>query len=173
MNIRSLGAAVLLSFLAVACGATKPEVTTSGATSAANVARHKSYVVEISDTPPQGYSPAKRSKVVLDMARSKVDAELAKKGYVAASTADQADMVVQLAAGVRLVVDQPTASAAAAGADAEVDEVSTLSVNILDRKTKENLFAGSAKKDVHSKTVKDADVTSAVVEMLEPIPTKN
>ncbi len=131
---------------------------------------HKSYVIALTEKPPQGYSPAKRSKVVLDMARPKVEAELGKKGYVVAAAEEQADMIVELAAGVRVVVDQPTAAAAARGAEQDLDEVSTLTVNILDRKTKENLFAGSAKKEVHSQTVKDDDVTTAVAEMLEPIP---
>ena len=45
MKLGSLGAIALLTFLAGACGATKPEVTTSGVTSATNVAQHKSYVL--------------------------------------------------------------------------------------------------------------------------------
>lgn len=163
-------AVVLGLAAAAACGGTKPQVATTGSASAAGVARFKSYVMEIAETPPQGYSPAKRSKVVLEMARPKIEAELTKKGYVAASSEAEADLVVRVAAGVKTIVDQPTGAAQIAGADADADEVSTLAINILDRKTKESLFAGSAKKEIHSRTVKDADVTTAVTGILEPVP---
>jgi hypothetical protein len=160
--------ALAFGSLALGCGSARPEVQTSSTNTAA-MARYKTYAVDMSNPPPAGYSPASRSKTVLEMARPKVEAELGKKGYVAAAEAD-ADLLVHLAAGVKTVADQPTGAVAIAGGDTELDEISTLTVTIVERKSKESLFSGKAKKEVHSRAPSDADVTSAVGEMLEPIP---
>lgn len=158
-------------FVAVtaSCGGTKPQVETTSAASAASVAHYKTYSIEVATSAPKGYTLAKRSKVVLDMARPKIDAEMTKKGYVAKAGND-ADLVVHVAAGVKLGTEEPSSGELRAGVDTDVDEVSTLAVTIHDRKTNESLFSGSASKEIHSKTVKEADVSFAVTEILEPIP---
>lgn len=169
MVVRSFVPLVIVVALA-ACGATKPQVSTTGKASAAAVGSHKSYFLLIVETPPQGYAPAKRSQQVLEMAKPKIDAELAKKGYAGVASESEAELIVRVAAGVKQVVDQPTGSAQIAGVDSEVEELSTLAINIVDRTTGDSLFAGSAKKEIHSKSVKDSDVTAAVTGILAPVP---
>lgn len=169
MLTRSLASFAMLVALA-ACGATKPQIATTGKTSAAAVASHKSYFLLIVETPPHGYLPAKRSQQVLEMAKPKIDAELTKKGYASVASENEAELVVRVAAGVKQVVDQPTGSAQLAGVDSEVEELSTLAINIVDRTTGDSLFAGSAKKEIHSKSVKDSDVAAAVTGILAPVP---
>lgn len=165
---RSVSMLFLVSAAIVGCSSPKPDVRTSSS-NAAGIARHKSFSVEVSDTPPPGYSPAARSKNVMDMARPKVEAELARKGYVAATGAES-DLIVRLSAGVRTVVDQPSGRVAIEGAPADLDEVSTLAVTIIDRKSSESLFSGTAKKEIHRTTVKESDVAYAVTQILEPVP---
>jgi len=156
----------LVSVAVVGCSP-KPQVRTQS-TNAAGIAAHRTYLIELSETPPPGYAPAKRSKDVLEMARPKVDAELTRKGYVAGT--GETDLVVRLSAGVRTVIDEPSGRVAVEGAPADVDEVSTLAVAIVDRKSGENLFSGAAKKEVHRKGIKDSDVAYAVTQILEPVP---
>jgi hypothetical protein len=163
---------LVLSFF-VAAAATagcspNPQVQTNSA-NVAGVARYKTYLIEITDSPPAGYRPAARSRNVLEMARPKIEAAMGKKGYTASAGAE-ADLIVRVSAGVRTVVDQPTGTAAIDGAPSETDEVSTLVINIIDMKSKEKLFEGAAKKEIHSRQVKDEDVAFAVTQMLDPVP---
>ena len=77
---------------------------------------------------------------------------------------------MHLSAGVRKVADHPTGGAARAGADTDVDEISTLAVRIVDRKSQGTLFSGTAKKEFHSRQPQEEDVSGAVAEMLASIP---
>lgn len=164
----ALATLFLVTAAITGCASPPPHVETSSA-SPAGIALRKSFVIEVSDTPPPGYTPAARSRDVLDMARPKVEAELTRKGYVA-KAGGEADMIVRLSAGMRTVVDQPSGRVAAEGAPADVDEISTLALTIVDRKSSETLFSGTAKKEIHRQTVKDADVAYAVTQILEPVP---
>jgi hypothetical protein len=164
---RSLSLSVLCCLIVGGC-ATNPQVQTNSA-NVAGVARHKTFLIEMTESPPAGYKPAVRSKTVLEMARPKIEAALVKKGY-SASPGAEADLIVRVSAGVRTVVDQPTGTAAIDGAPSETDEVSTLVINIIDMKSKEKLFEGAAKKEIHSRQVKDEDVAFAVTQMLDPVP---
>ncbi len=158
---------VSLSNLA-ACGGSRTEVRTSSA-DVSHVVGHSTYVHE-TVAAPAGYSATERSALVLQEAWTSVDAILQGKGYTLAP-ADSALMIVRVAAGVKVVHRSSPGGNIRAGGDAtETDDVSTLIIDLVDRKSGEILYNGVAERDIHTNKVDPKVVANAVGRILNPIP---
>lgn len=147
-------------------GSTMRVKTNAGVVS--NVARYRTYSHETSSKPPQGYA-AQFTPEVLAKVRQDIDVEMQKRGYMLAET--NGDLVVRISGGVRLVQDEPTGSAALAGAPVELDRVGALVVDIFDRQNQGHLFHGYARDELRGQSATDAQIRSAVTKILEPLPT--
>ena len=133
-----------------------------------NVARYRTYSHETASLPPAGYAPTAFTPDVLAKVRRRIDVEMEKKGYVLVPSGD---LVVRISSGVRTVEDQPTGTAAAAGAPVDHDQVGALVIDIFDRANEGHLFHGYAKDEVHA-DADDEQVDKAVMHILEPLPSR-
>jgi hypothetical protein len=163
----SVGCAFALLLTIAACGSNVRVQTSSS--NAAGVARRQTYALDLAAAPPSGYVTTPRTPEVLAKAGPRISAELERRGYAVAPEAE-ADMVVHVSSGSRKVVEEPSGGALRAGAPSMVDEVGILIVEIVDRKTNEKLFSGTAKKDIHTSKVDEAEIAAAVAQLLEPVP---
>ena len=162
---------VALAVAAVAGCHNTPESTMQVKTNSAavsNVARYRTYSHETAALAPAGYAPTAFTPDVLEKVRRRIDVEMEKKGYVLVPTGD---LGVRISSGVRTVDDQPTGTAAAAGAPADRDQVGALVIDVFDRANEGHLFHGYAKDEVHS-DADDEQIDKAVMNILEPLPSR-
>jgi len=134
-----------------------------------NVARHRTYSHETAPRAPAGYETTAFTPELLGKVRRQIDVEMEKKGYVLVPSGD---LVVRISSGVRTAEDQPTGSAAAAGAPGEQDRIGSLVIDIFDRANEGHLFHGYAKDEVHSAGATDDQIAAAVTKILEPLPSR-
>ncbi len=161
-----VAALTLSSLTFLACGSPVRVQTTSA--DASRIGDHPTYARETASA-PDGYRPGARTANVLKSAWDEVDANLAKRGFVLADE-KEARLTVRLASGVKIVESRTSGGALRDGAPAtDPDTLSTLVVQILDRKSGDILFQGTAEREIHSDKVDAKEIGVAVTKMLAPL----
>jgi hypothetical protein len=148
-------------------GNTMQVKTNSGVVS--NVARYRTYSHANAALAPAGYSSTAYTPEVLDKVRARVDFEMEKRGY---TLVPAGDLVVRISSGVRTKVDEPTASANAAGAPLKRETIGGLAIDIFDRENEGHLFHGFARDEINAKSLTDQQISAAVETILEPLPSR-
>jgi hypothetical protein len=166
-GVSAIAIVTALAAVTAACG-NKVQVKTTSA-DVSSIARNRTYAHDPADGTPPGSSDPARAQQLLETARKQIDGELQRKGYALAAPGE-ADMIVRVTSAVRQVVDEPTGAMAAAGAPGELDTVGSLSIEIVERASRESLFRGVAKKEIHTRRVAENEVAAAVTEILEKVP---
>lgn len=135
-----------------------------------SVAGYRTYSYETTAPTPNGYSATTITPDLLEKARRRIDVEMTKKGY---ELVPDGELRVRLSSGVRTTLDQPTGSAAAAGAPEEPDHLGVLVIDIFDRTNEGHLFHGFARDTFQSAKATDDQVSTAVATILAPLPARD
>lgn len=167
----SFGAVALSGLLAVACagcaGANDTMKVKTTETTAASVARYRTYSKENAKLAPEGFEASPLSGEALGKIQGLIDDELTKRGYVPSS---DGELVVRVSTGRRTVYKQPAGRAAVVGAPAEPGSQGQLVIDVFERATNQKVFHGFATDDVEPGRLDDAKLAEAVSRILADIP---
>lgn len=136
-------------------------------TTAASVARHRTYTKENAQLAPEGFEASPLSIEARGKIQGMIDDQLIKRGYV---PSDDGELVVRVSTGRRTVYKQPAGRAAVVGAPAEPESQGQLVIDIFERASNEKVFHGFATDEVETGKLDDAKLAEAVSRILADIP---